>query len=84
MRRACWAVYAAGLALTSYLFLYTASLLLAHLGILLLSRASRPTLRAWLISTGCVLLALAPLGLLAYFERSQIGYLADQPSTRRA
>ncbi|MGH1525259.1 glycosyltransferase family 39 protein [Leifsonia sp. L25] len=79
VRRACWAVYAAGLALTSYLFLYTASLLLAHLGILLLSRASRPTLRAWLISTGCVLLALAPLGLLAYFERSQIGYLADQP-----
>lgn len=79
VRRACWAVYAAGMALTSYLFLYTASLLLAHLGILLLSRASRPTLRAWLIATGCVLVALAPLGLLAYFERSQIGYLADQP-----
>lgn len=79
VRRACWAVYAVGMALTSYLFLYTASLLLAHLGILLLSRASRPTLRAWLIATGCVLLALSPLALLAYFERSQIGYLADQP-----
>lgn len=78
VRRACWAVYAAGMALTSYLFLYTASLLLAHLAILLLSRASRPTLRAWLIAGGCVLVALAPLGLLAYFERSQIGYLADQ------
>ncbi|GAA4141014.1 glycosyltransferase family 39 protein [Leifsonia shinshuensis] len=78
VRRTCWAVYAAGLALTSYLFLYTASLALAHLAVLLLSRASRPTLRAWLIATGCALLALAPLGLLAFFERSQIGYLADQ------
>jgi mannosyltransferase len=79
VRRSCWAVYAAGMALTSYLFLYTVSLVLAHLGILLISRASRPTLRAWLIATGCVIVALAPLGLLAYFERSQIGYLANQP-----
>lgn len=84
VRRSCWAVYAAGLALTSYLFLYTASIAVAHLAILLLSRASRPTLRAWAVATGCAVLALAPLILLAYFERSQIGYLGNQtidPST---
>ena len=84
VRRSCWAVYAAGLALTSYLFLYTASIAVAHIGILLLSRASRPALRAWAVATGCALLALAPLVLLAYFERSQISYLGNQaldPST---
>ncbi|WP_426625417.1 glycosyltransferase family 39 protein [Leifsonia sp. McL0607] len=78
-RRTCWAVYATGLALTSYLFLYTASIAVAHLAILLISRASRPTLRAWAVATGCALLALAPLILLAYLERSQIGYLGNQP-----
>jgi mannosyltransferase len=84
VRRSCWAVYAAGMAFTSYLFLYTVTLAIAHVAILLVSRASRPTLRAWLLATGCVIVALAPLGLLAYFERSQIGYLDTQtldPST---
>lgn len=84
VRRSCWAVYAAGLALTSYLFLYTASLALAHLAILLLSRAARPSLRAWAVAAGSAFLALVPLALLAYFERSQIAYLGTQaidPST---
>jgi mannosyltransferase len=84
VRRSCWAIYAAGLALTSYLFLYSASIAVAHIAILLLSRASRPALRAWAVATGCALLALTPLVLLAYFERSQIGYLGNQtldPST---
>lgn len=79
VRRSCWAVYAAGLAITSYLFLYTASIAIAHLAILLISRASRPLLRSWAIATGSALVALAPLVLLAYFERSQIGYLGNQP-----
>lgn len=79
VRRSCWAVYAAGLALTSYLFLYTASLVVAHLAILLFSRASRPTLRAWSLATGGALLALTPLVLLAWLERSQIGYLGNNP-----
>lgn len=78
VRRSCWVVYAAGLALTSYLFLYTASIAVAHLAILLLSRASRATLRSWAVSTGAALVALAPLVLLAYFERSQIGYLGNE------
>ncbi len=78
VRRACWAVYGVGLALTSYLFLYTASIAVAHVAILLFSRASRPALRAWAVATGCALLAVGPLVLLAYFERSQIGYLGNQ------
>ncbi len=84
VRRSCWAVYAAGLALTSYLFLYTASIAVAHLAILLIARASRPSLRAWAVATGSAFLALAPLVVLAYLERSQIGYLGTQtidPST---
>ncbi|ODA89583.1 hypothetical protein ATY41_04720 [Leifsonia xyli subsp. xyli] len=62
----------------SYLFLYFASMLVAHLGILVLARASRPVLRAWAISAGAVLLMLSPLALLAFFERRQIAYLGGE------
>ncbi|AGW42409.1 hypothetical protein O159_24720 [Leifsonia xyli subsp. cynodontis DSM 46306] len=73
-----WALYAAGMTVASYLFLYFASMLVAHLGILVFARASRPVLRAWAISAGAVLLVLSPLALLAFFERRQIAYLGRE------
>lgn len=77
LRRWCWIAYGVGMALSSYLFLYFVSLLLAHLVLLAFSRVSRSTWRAWAICAGSIILSLTPLLLLAYFERSQISYLAN-------
>ena len=79
VRRSCWALYGVGVAVFSYLFIYSATIVLAHVVILLAGRASRRTLRIWSVSTGCALLSLAPLALLAFFERRQIGYLGRAP-----
>lgn len=78
-RRLAWLLYAAGMAVTSYLFLYTVTLLVAHGVILLASRASRRTLRAWAVSAGAVVISLIPLAALAYLERDQIAYLGSSP-----
>lgn len=79
VRRTCWTLYGVGMAVTSYLFIYFASLALAHLGILLFARVSRPVLRAWALAAGCALLSVTPLAVLAYLERTQIAYLAGSP-----
>lgn len=78
VRRTCWSLYAAGMAVASYLFLYVIALAAGHLALLLVSRASRRTLRAWLIAVGCTALAISPIALLAFFERRQIRYLGTQ------
>lgn len=78
-RRIAWVLYAAGMAVTSYLFLYSVTLLLAHGVILLATRASRDTVRAWAVSSGAVVVSLLPLAVLAYLERSQIAYLGSSP-----
>ena len=75
----CWAAYGVGMALSSYLFLYFVTLLLAHLVMLACSHAPRSIWRAWLISSASACVSLAPLGLLAFFERSQIAYLGNTP-----
>ncbi|MDN4612875.1 hypothetical protein P5G50_00305 [Leifsonia sp. F6_8S_P_1B] len=77
-RRLGWVLYGVGLAAGSYLFLYFVSIALAHAAIVLLSRASRPALRAWAISTAAAVLALAPLIVVAFLERRQIRYLGAQ------
>ncbi|WP_349866775.1 hypothetical protein [Leifsonia sp. WHRI 6310E] len=79
VRRTCWVLYAAGMAVASYLFLYMVTLALGHLAVLLLSRASRRTLVSWSLAMGGTALAIAPIALLAFFERSQISYLGSQP-----
>ncbi|WP_431245693.1 hypothetical protein [Leifsonia xyli] len=78
-RRLAWLLYAVGMAVSSYLFLYVATLLVAHAAVLLAIRASRSTLRAWaLCAAGCVVTVL-PLAVLAYLERGQIAYLGATP-----
>lgn len=77
-RRLGWVLYGAGLAAGSYLFLYFVSIALAHGAIVLLSRASRPTVRAWVVSTAAAVLVLSPLIVVAFLERQQIRYLGAQ------
>ncbi|MFF2053423.1 hypothetical protein ACFVU2_17615 [Leifsonia sp. NPDC058194] len=84
VRRTCWVLYAAGMAVASYMFLYMITLAVGHLALLLLTRASRRTLVAWTLSMAGTALAISPIALLAFFERRQIGYLGAQtldPST---
>jgi len=78
-RRLAWALYAAGMAVTSYLFLYAVTLLIAHGALLLATRASRSRLRAWAVCAGAVVVSLVPLAVLAFLERSQIAYLGATP-----
>lgn len=83
-RRTWWVLYAAGMAVASYVFLYMITLAAAHLALLLLVRASRKTLVSWSLAMGGTALAILPIALLAFFERRQIGYLGAQtldPST---
>lgn len=79
VRRAAWAAYAVGMAASSYVFLYSVTLLVAHGVILLAARASRSTLRAWALCAAACVVAVLPLAVLAYLERSQIAYLGETP-----
>lgn len=78
-RRIAWVLYAAGMAVASYLFLYLFTLVVAHGVVLLASRASRATLRAWGLSAGAAAVTLVPLAVVAYAQRGQIGYLNSSP-----
>ncbi|WP_285115404.1 glycosyltransferase family 39 protein [Leifsonia sp. fls2-241-R2A-40a] len=78
-RRLAWVLYGAGMAAMSYLFLYSITLLVAHGAVLLASRASRATVRAWALSSAAAVVAVSPLAVLAYLERSQIKYLGETP-----
>ncbi|WP_348788984.1 hypothetical protein [Leifsonia sp. NPDC080035] len=80
VRRASWIGYGVGVAATSYLFLYFSTMLLAHLVLLLATRTARRTVRAWAIAAGAAIASLIPLAVLAFLERSQIGYLGSEPS----
>ena len=78
-RRLGWVAYAAMLGFGTTLFLYFGTIVVAHVALLLSTRASRSTVRAWMISAGAGLLVASPVALLAYFERHQIAYLGRQP-----
>jgi mannosyltransferase len=78
-RRTAWLLYAAGMAVSSYLFLYVVTLLVAHGAVLLASRASRSTVRSWALCAGACVAVLVPLAALAYLERGQIAYLGSTP-----
>ncbi len=81
-RRLGWIAYGVLLGLGTWLFLYFATIAIAHAAVLLATRAQRPTLRAWAIATGAAFLAASPLILVAYFERGQISYLGRQPTVQ--
>ncbi|WP_158866133.1 glycosyltransferase family 39 protein [Leifsonia sp. AG29] len=76
-RRAAWILYSIGTAVSAYLFLYSASLLLAHAALILATRAPRRVWRAWAIASGSALIAAMPLIVLGFLERNQISYLQN-------
>ncbi|MGO4301319.1 glycosyltransferase family 39 protein [Leifsonia sp. RAF41] len=78
-RRLAWLAYGVGMTVASYLFLYFVTLLVAHGAVLLATRASRPTLRAWALCAIGTVVALLPLAVIAYAERGQIRYLSETP-----
>lgn len=79
MRRVWWWVYAIGLALASYLFLYAALLIPVHaITVALEVRRVRPArgihLRPYLLAWASAALLAAPISVIAIMQREQIAF----------
>jgi mannosyltransferase len=79
MRRAWWWVYAIGLALASYLFLYTALLIPVHAIVVALElrragHARGTRLRAFPLAWASAALLACPIGVIAVMQRDQIAF----------
>ena len=80
VRRRLWVLYAVGIALGAYIFLFSTLIVVTHLVMVLLVR--RPgLLKRWILAVaGGVALAL-PVIVYGIAERGQIAFLADRNST---
>jgi mannosyltransferase len=77
VRRARWAVYAIGVALCAYVFLFSLLLLVAHAVIVVSMR--RPGLaRTWIKATAGGLALALPVIVYGVAERGQIAFLTDR------
>lgn len=74
-RRRAWAWYGLLYLLAIGFFLQTATILVAHLVVLLWVRADRRVVRDWAISVGLILVVAAPLILLARSQAVQVAWL---------
>ena len=73
--RGWWVLYAAGMALSTYVFLFSVLLLPAHLlAVAWIDR--RRSIRPWLFAVGAVLVVASPVIVYGIGERSQIGFLS--------
>lgn len=76
-RRRWWALYAAGLALGIYLFLYLGLLVPVHLvAVLLLARQRRALLRRWAMAVAAALVVASPVIIFGIAQQHQIAFLA--------
>jgi mannosyltransferase len=73
--RRWWVAYAAVLAVSIYVFLYTSLMALAIGAVFALIPGLRPLLRRWFLATAGGVLAAAPVVWFGIAERRQIGYL---------
>jgi mannosyltransferase len=80
VRRRLWVLYAVGIALGAYIFLFSSLIVVTHLVMVLLVR--RPgLLKRWILAVaGGVVLAL-PVIIYGIAERGQIAFLADRNTT---
>ncbi|MDL9978870.1 glycosyltransferase family 39 protein [Microbacterium sp. ASV49] len=80
--RTLWTAYGILLAIGVCVFLYVGLFLVVHAAVLLVTKASRPVVRAWAIAAGGGLLLAAPVILFALLEHHQVAYLgaSDQLS----
>lgn len=74
-----WGLYALVLAVGTYLFLYSALLLIAHLAYLLALRRPPRALSGWAIAVAVMFLMTVPLIIVSQGQRAQISWLAGQP-----
>ena len=74
-----WAVYAVIVAAGTYLFLYSALILAAHLVFLLLNHRVRRVLVPWLFAASGAMAAALPILVLSVQQKDQIAWLSDQP-----
>jgi mannosyltransferase len=70
-----WVAYAALMAASAYVFLFSLLVPLAHGVILAAYRSSRRMLRPWTIATAGGVLMAAPVIVWGFLERNQISYL---------
>ncbi|MEO7148046.1 MAG: glycosyltransferase family 39 protein [Terrimesophilobacter sp.] len=77
-KKIAWIVYAVGLALGIYLFLYLALLIVVHGVYLLVSRPERHTIRRWTLATLLGVLLSTPIIVVAITQRHQIAFLAHR------
>ncbi|HEY4267835.1 MAG TPA: glycosyltransferase family 39 protein, partial [Galbitalea sp.] len=73
--RRWWVLYAVGIALSTYVFLFSILLLPAHLlAVAWIDR--RRSIRRWLVAVGAALVVASPVIVYGIAERSQIGFLS--------
>jgi mannosyltransferase len=78
-RRRQWVLYAAGVALCGYVFLFSLLILVAH-AIVVLSMRRRTLTVTWAKWVGLALVLDLPIIAFGYFQKSQIAFLADRNS----
>ncbi|WP_413602765.1 hypothetical protein [Curtobacterium sp. Curtsp57] len=76
--RTGWTIVAALTIVGTYLFLYV-GLMLVVTGVFVLSSSGRSRhLRAWLVSTATVVVAVAPIALVGMSQKAQVAFLAHR------
>lgn len=79
--RGGWVVYAVGVALGVYMFLYLALMVLVHAAILLATPGQRRTLRPFVLASLTAMVGTIPVIVLAVLQRHQIGFLVHRNQT---
>lgn len=78
-RHVGWSLYAAVVAVSTWLLLFNAGVI-AIIGLTLAcSPRGRRHLRGWAVGLAVALAASTPVVMLGYAQRGQVGYLADSP-----
>ncbi len=73
-----WLAYAAGLALSIYLFLYLVLLAGVHLLVMLSTRGNRMLLRRWLLAAAVAVVLAGPILAYGLTQHHQIAFLAHR------
>ncbi len=79
--RGGWVIYAASVALSVYVFLFLALMVLVHATILLATPGQRRTLRPFAFAAVGGITAAGPVIILAALQRHQVAFLADRHQT---
>lgn len=79
-RRRLWILYAAGVAVCGYVFLFSLLIVVPHAAMVYLLRR-KAVWRAWLKAAACGFLLAAPVIIYGIFESGQIDFLAHRNAT---